>query len=158
LTYLPFISRLASKGAQSPFTAAHPGAHAAASSALVPASHRLDVWLGGATEAMPPVIDAVGYSGNHKISTAIIERGATIKPGTPISRALVGDEIRRIIALYKQSGFELSIAPNIQHPAAGHVTVQFMIDENGKGGDSGAAPAGGPPAGGAPPGAGPPCP
>jgi len=118
----------------------------------------LGVTAAGAAEAMPPIIDAVGYSGNHKISTAVLEKSSTINPGMPISRALVGNEIKRIIALYEQAGFDLSIAPNIQHPSAGHVTVEFQIDENGKGGDSGAAPAGGNPGAGAPPGGGPPRP
>jgi hypothetical protein len=87
----------------------------------------------------------VSYSGNHKISTAVLAQGSTIKAGPAISRELAGGEIRRIIGLSKQAGFNLSIAPNIQHPAAGHVTVEFQIDENGSGGDSGAAPARAPP-------------
>jgi hypothetical protein len=110
----------------------------------------------GAAEATPPLIDAVSYSGNHKISTAVLTKDSSIEAGVPISRALVGNEIKRVIALYRQAGLDLSISPNIQHPAAGHVTVEFQIDENGKGGDSGAAPAGTPPGAGPPPGGGPP--
>jgi len=112
----------------------------------------------GAADSSPPLIDAVSYSGNHRISTAKLEKESVIKLGAPISRALVGDEIRRVIALYKQAGLDLSISPNIQHPAAGHVTVEFQINEEGKGGDSGAAPAGGAAGGGPPPGGGSPHP
>jgi hypothetical protein len=102
----------------------------------------------GMAEPAPPLIDAVSYSGNRKISTALLEKHSALKIGAPISRALISKEIKRVVAVYRKAGLDLSIAPNIQHPLAGHVTVEFQIDENGKGGDAGAAAAGsGPPAG-----------
>jgi hypothetical protein len=110
---------------------------------------------GGAPEANPPVIDSVSYAGNTKLSSALLAQGSTIKPGAHVSRELVGGEIDRIVGLYKKAGYDLSISPDIQHPAAGHVAITFRIDESGKGGNSG--PATGPPgAGGGPPPSGPP--
>jgi outer membrane protein assembly factor BamA len=105
-----------------------------------------------AAETNPPLIDSVSYRGNQKITTEVLARGAAIKPGLTISRPLVGGEIERIVALYRKSGYDLSVSPDIAHPADGHVTVTFVINEAGKGGDGGAAP-GGPRAGGPPPGA-----
>jgi Surface antigen variable number repeat len=102
-------------------------------------------------ETNPPLIDSVSYRGNQKIATELLAKDSAIKPGIAISRPLVGGEIQRIVALYKQSGFDLSVSPDIAHPADGHVTVTFVIDEAGKGGNGGAAP-GGPRAGGPPPG------
>ncbi|MFT3906155.1 MAG: POTRA domain-containing protein [Steroidobacteraceae bacterium] len=108
-------------------------------------------------EANPPVIDSVSYSGNKKISSAELAKGCLVKVGVKINKEMVGAEIDRVVALYKKAGYDLAISPDIQHPADGHVTVTFKIDENGKGGNAGPA-AGGPPgggggAGGPPPGA-----
>jgi hypothetical protein len=115
----------------------------------------------GQPEANPPVIDSVSYSGNTKLSSAALAQGSTITPGLMVSRALVGGEIDRIVGLYKKAGYDLAISPDIQHPAAGHVTITFRIDESGRGGNSGpaaaspgagiGAPPGPPPAGGPPP-------
>lgn len=107
-------------------------------------------------EANPPVIDSFTYAGNKKITTAGLSKDSTMKTGVKITKAMVGGEIERIIALYKKAGYDLAISPDIQHPADGHVTVTFKIDENGKGGNAGpvAGGAGGPPpsdAGGPPP-------
>jgi len=113
---------------------------------------------GGQPEANPPMIDSVSYAGNTKLTSAVLAQGSTIKPGVKISRELVGGEIDRIVGLYKKAGYDLAIAPDIQHPAAGHVAITFRIDENGKGGNAGPAPGapgaggpGGPPPAGAPP-------
>jgi hypothetical protein len=105
-------------------------------------------------ETSPPVIDSITYAGNSKISTASLAAGSSLKAGTIISKELVGAEIERIVALYRKAGYDLAISPRVDHPAAGHVTVKFLIDENGKGGEAGPAPAppgaAGPPPGGAP--------
>jgi len=116
----------------------------------------------GQPEANPPVIDSVGYAGNTKFSSAVLAQGSTIKPGVRVSRELVGGEIDRIVGVYKKAGYDLAISPDIQHPAAGHVSITFRIDEGGKGGNSGPAAtspgAGGPPPAGAPPAGAPPPP
>jgi outer membrane protein assembly factor BamA len=104
----------------------------------------------GQSEANPPVIDSVSYAGNTKLSNTLLAQGSTIKPGAHVSKELVGGEIDRIVSLYKKAGYELSISPDIQHPAAGHVAITFRIDESGKGGNSGPA-AGSPSAGAGPP-------
>jgi hypothetical protein len=127
----------------------------------------VSIALAQAPEANPPVIDSIAYQGNKKIATEVIAKDAAIKAGVKINKEMVGGEIQRIVALYKKSGYDLSVSPDIQHPADGHVTVTFLINEDGKGGDGGAAPggppggaagrgAGGPPPGGAPRAGGPP--
>jgi hypothetical protein len=114
---------------------------------------------GGQPEANPPIIDSVSYAGNTKFSSAVLAQGSTIKPGVAVSRELVRGEIDRIVGVYKNAGYDLAISPDIQHPAAGHVAITFRIDESGKGGNAGPAPAspgaagpgGAPPAGAPPP-------
>lgn len=103
---------------------------------------------GGQPEANPPIIDSVNYAGNTKLSSAVLAQGSTIKPGVQVSRELVKGEIDRIVDLYRKAGYDLAISPDIQHPAVGHVTITFRIDESGKGGNAG--PAGASPGGGAP--------
>jgi hypothetical protein len=106
-------------------------------------------------ETTPPVIDSIAYVGNSEISTATLAVGSSLKPGILVSKQLVGAEIERILAVYKKAGYDLALSPRIDHPAAGHVTIKFLIDENGKGGEAGAAP--GRPGGGVPaPGSAPP--
>lgn len=107
-------------------------------------------------QGAPPVIDSVSYSGNAKISTAELVRDATLKAGMNISKEGMQGELQRVIAIYKKHGLDLAVSPDIQHPADGHVTVTLKIDENGHGGDAGAAPGGGGGGGGPPPGGGPP--
>ncbi|HTP38149.1 MAG TPA: POTRA domain-containing protein [Steroidobacteraceae bacterium] len=124
-------------------------------------------WLAGCALALAatalaqgaaPVIDSVSYSGNSKVSTAELAQGATLKAGMNISKEGMKSELDRVIAIYKKHGLDLAVSPDIQHPADGHVTVTLKIDENGHGGDAGAAPGGGAgaPPGGAPPGGAPP--
>jgi hypothetical protein len=109
----------------------------------------------GQAESSPPLIDSITYSGNSRISSATLAAGSSLKPGIPISKPLVGAEIERIVAVYRKAGFDLAILPRVDHPAAGHVTITFLIDENGKGGEAGPAPptpgAGSPPPAGASP-------
>ena len=95
---------------------------------------------GMAAETNPPVIDAFSFEGNRKISTQALLKDSSIEPGMTISKQLVGGEIQRIVALYNMAGYDLAISPDIQHPADGHVVITFKIDENGSGGDAGAAP------------------
>lgn len=94
-------------------------------------------------EANPPVIDSVTVQGNNKITTAALMKDTTIKLGVKVSKPLVRGELDRITAVYKKAGYDMSVAPDIAHPADGHVTITFKIDENGKGGNAGPAPAAG---------------
>lgn len=101
---------------------------------------------GAATDS--PLVDSIAFSGNTKLSAAALSKDAKLKVGDKLSRENMKAEIERIVALYRKSGYNLSISPDIQHPADGHVTITFKIDENGTAGDAGAAPGGG---GGGPP-------
>lgn len=96
-----------------------------------------------------PVIDAIHFSGNTKLTSAALAQAITLKAGEPIAKDKVKAALDRIVASYRAGGYNLSVSPDISHPAAGHVVVTFKIDESGISGDAGPAP--GPGGGGAPP-------
>ena len=115
-------------------------------------------------EANPPVIDSIKITGATKIATKDILSGISMKVGQKISRTLVKNTCNEIAAMYQKKGGDAAVTPDITHPADGHVVVELIVDENGKGGflwpapgksgggaPGSAAPGGGPP-GGAPPG------
>lgn len=97
-----------------------------------------------------PLIDAVHFSGNTKLSGATLAQAIALRAGEPISKEKVKAALDRIVASYRADGYNLSISPDISHPAAGHVIVTFKIDESGTAGDSGPAPGAGGPAPGVP--------
>lgn len=108
----------------------------------------------GASGTDSPVIDAITFSGNTEISSAQLASAMKLKAGDRISREAMKTDLRRIVALYRKDGHNLSVSPDISHPSVGHVAITIKIDEKGTGGDAGAAPGGGP--GGPPPGGAPP--
>jgi hypothetical protein len=108
-------------------------------------------------EANPPVIDSIKITGATKIATKDILAGISMKVGQKISRTLVKNTCNEIAAMYQKKGGDAAVTPDITHPADGHVVVELIVDENGKGGflwpatgKSGGAPGGGAP-GSAPP-------
>lgn len=109
---------------------------------------------GAATDS--PIIDSIAFSGNTELSSAALSGAIKLKAGDKLSREAMKADLGRVVALYRTAGHNLSVSPDISHPAAGHVAIVIKIDEHGTAGDAGAAPGGGP--GGPPPGASPPPP
>ena len=111
-----------------------------------------------APEANPPVIDSIHITNARKVSTEDILTGISMKVGAKISRPMVKTACNEIAAMYQKKGSDAAVTPNITHPADGHVVVELIVDENGKGGflfpGPGSAGPGGP--GGAPNGTPPP--
>lgn len=107
---------------------------------------------GGGTDS--PVIDSINFSGNSEVTTAQLAQAMALKPGDKISKEKMKSDLDHIVAVYRKAGHNLSVSPDISHPAPGHVAIEIKIDESGTAGDAGAAPGAG--GGGAPPGGGPP--
>lgn len=99
-------------------------------------------WMAAAAAQPPaPVIDHVTFRGNAEIPDAAIAGAIALKSGTALAGpAAVKADIDRIVALYRVRGFDLAVSPDIEHPAPGHLTIAYLIDEKGHGGDAGAAP------------------
>lgn len=100
-----------------------------------------------------PVIDKIQFTGNTEVSSAELAKVMKLKAGDTISREKMHADLDSIVALYRKKGHNLSVSPDISHPADGHVAINIKIDESGTAGDAGAAPSGG---GGGPPGGPPP--
>lgn len=96
-----------------------------------------------------PLIDTVRIKGATKVPANAILEKLPMKVGGKLSRALIQTSGDEITALYKKAGADVAIEPNIEHPSDGHVAVEMVVDEKGKGGFHWPGPPGGA-AGGAP--------
>ncbi|MFT3807347.1 POTRA domain-containing protein [Arenimonas sp.] len=108
-----------------------------------------------APAAVQRTIQEIKFTGNKKLSTEQLSKEIGIKVGDVNTKEGVGGAMDKIVAAYKKIGSDLSLMVDISLPDPAHTVVNFLIDENGTGGNKGAAPraggAGGPPPGGAPP-------
>lgn len=75
-----------------------------------------------------PVIDAVEFQGNKKLSTSELQKLVQLKPGTPLSAAVVYPELERISEAYKAQGGAW-VQPSILETSLNHSRVIFMIFE-----------------------------
>lgn len=105
-------------------------------------------------------VQEIKFTGNKKVSTAQLASQIGLKVGDVNTKEAVGAAMTKIGDIYKQAGKDLSYMVDISLPDDTHTIVNFIIDENGTGGNKGAAPRaggggmggpGGPPPGGAPP-------
>ena len=101
----------------------------------------------GANVPDAPIIDDIKFAGNTLFSGERLATEIQLKQGAALSREKMKADLDRLVALYRGRGHNLSISPDIGHPAPGHVSITFKIDEHGVSGDAGPAP----PAGGAGP-------
>lgn len=105
--------------------------------------------VAGAQNAPPPApagaavvrtVQEIKFTGNKKISTATLSSGIALKVGDVNTKEAVGAAMTKIVELYKQAGSDLALMVDISLPDASHTVVNFLIDENGTGGNKGAAP------------------
>ncbi len=100
-------------------------------------------------------IQEIKFTGNKKLSTPELAGKIGIKVGDVNTKEAVGGAMDKIGEAYKKIGSDVSYMVDISLPDPSHTVINFVIDENGTGGNKGAAPrasgAGGPPPGGAPP-------
>lgn len=109
----------------------------------------------GAATATVRTIQEIKFTGNKKISTAELAGKIGIKVGDVNTKEAVGGAMDKIGEAYKKLGSDVSYMVDISLPDQSHTIINFVIDENGTGGNKGAAPrapgAGGPPPGNPPP-------
>ncbi|MGC3980518.1 MAG: POTRA domain-containing protein [Steroidobacteraceae bacterium] len=114
----------------------------------------------GSAAAVVRTIQEIKFTGNKKLSTEQLSKAIGIKVGDVNTKEAVGGAMDKIGEAYKKIGADLSYMVDISLPDATHTSINFIIDENGTGGNKGAAPRTGGPAGGmgagGPPGGAPP--
>jgi len=85
---------------------------------------------GGAPEANPPTIDSFGFTGDSRFTPAQLLAVLKQHAGDKVSKPGVRSDLDAITALYHQPGGPAAtVAPNITHPAPGHVVITYIIKE-----------------------------
>ncbi|HXX04012.1 MAG TPA: outer membrane protein assembly factor BamA, partial [Xanthobacteraceae bacterium] len=80
-----------------------------------------------------PSIAKVAFEGNKKIKDGDLKKAVQSAEGGPLSRALVHDDVERLIELYRQQGyFEVQIAPKMIKAKNDRVSLVFEIKEGEK--------------------------
>jgi len=82
------------------------------------------------TVAENPTIDRTAFEGNNKIKDGDLKAALRSKPGGPLSRAVVHDDVERIVALYRQrSYFAARVEPQTIKRTNDRVSLVFAIKE-----------------------------
>jgi len=80
-----------------------------------------------------PTVARLAFEGNKKIKDGDLKKAVQSGEGGPLSRALVHDDVERLIALYRQQGyFEVQIAPKTIKAKNDRVSLVFEIKEGEK--------------------------
>ena len=77
-----------------------------------------------------PTIDRMAFEGNKKIKDDELKKSVQSRERGPLSRALVHDDVERIVALYRQRGyFDARIEPKTIKSTNERVSLLFEISE-----------------------------
>ncbi|MDR3421683.1 MAG: outer membrane protein assembly factor BamA [Xanthobacteraceae bacterium] len=80
-----------------------------------------------------PTIERIAFDGDKKLKDDDLRNALQSKPGGPLSRALVHDDVAHIIELYRQRGyFAVKIDPKIISTRNERLTLVFEIKEGDK--------------------------
>ena len=80
-----------------------------------------------------PLLDKLAFEGNRKLKDDDLKKLVQSKPGEPLSRPLVHDDIERIKELYRQRGyFAAQIVPKTINAKKDRVNLVFEIEEGDK--------------------------
>ncbi|MGH6988511.1 MAG: POTRA domain-containing protein, partial [Stellaceae bacterium] len=61
-----------------------------------------------------PIINRVAFEGNHKLSDSTLRKEVQEKPRETFTRTRVGQDVRRVLELYRRSGrFAATVVPQI---------------------------------------------
>jgi len=86
-----------------------------------------------------PIVDAFSFEGNNKVTSAELAQIVRLKPGMPLSAALVQPDLERITAYYRDHGGAY-VQPSIVENALNHVRVIFQVHEGVKWHSAGSVP------------------
>ncbi len=79
------------------------------------------------------VINRVNFEGNRKIKDQVLAQEVQSKSRGPFSRALVQNDVQRILELYRRSGrYNATVEPQIISRPNGRVDLVFVINEDSK--------------------------
>jgi len=77
-----------------------------------------------------PTIDRMAFEGNRKIKDAALKKAVQSMAGGPLSRAIVHDDVERIIALYRQRGYlQVRVEPETIKTKNDRLDLIFAITE-----------------------------
>jgi outer membrane protein insertion porin family len=80
-----------------------------------------------------PVINRVGFEGNHKAKDEQLATEVQSKPRGTFSRATVQNDVQRIVEVYQRSGrYDVRVEPKVVELPNGRVDLVFEINEGGK--------------------------
>jgi outer membrane protein insertion porin family len=80
-----------------------------------------------------PAIEKMAFEGNKKIKDDDLKKAVQSKPGGPLSRALVRDDVAHIVELYRQHGyFDARVEPKTIAAKKDRVNLVFEIKEGDK--------------------------
>lgn len=85
-------------------------------------------------DTQPVRVNSVNFYGNTRIPTPQLLPGIGIKPGDLMAKEKMGAAMDYIVAQYKASGLDVEVRPRVSHPRQNFVDVNFLINEQGKGG------------------------
>jgi len=82
----------------------------------------------------PDRVNEIYFYGNTKVPTATLLAGIGVKPGDVMAPAKMGNALDFVVAQYKAQGLNVLVRPRVSHPRQNFVNLNFLIDEQGKGG------------------------
>lgn len=77
-----------------------------------------------------PTIDRMAFEGNRRVRDAALKKAVQSMAGGPLSRAIVHDDVERIIALYRQRGYlQVRVEPETIKTKNDRLDLIFAITE-----------------------------
>jgi len=85
-------------------------------------------------DTAPDRVNAIFFYGNTKVPTATLLAGIGVAPGDVMAPAKMGKALDFIVAQYRAQGLDVQVRPRVSHPKQNFVNLNFLINEQGKGG------------------------
>jgi len=85
-------------------------------------------------DTQPDRVNAIFFYGNTKVATATLLAGIGVAVGDVMAPAKMGNALDFIVAQYKAQGLDVQVRPRVSHPKQNFVNLNFLINEQGKGG------------------------
>lgn len=80
--------------------------------------------------SVQPIVDAISFSGNDKVSSARLMQLIPLKIGSGVDENKLMQSMIKIAEFYKKNRIKVTITPSIGQMNHQHTTVQFKIHES----------------------------
>lgn len=120
----------ASALAQSPPT----GAGGQGTSSPASSLPKIDDAVDPKNDTQPARVNAIHFFGNTKVPTELLLSRIGVVPGEVMAKEKMGMAMDRIVEEYRRRGLDVEIRPRVSHPKQNFVDINFLINEQGKGG------------------------